>query len=107
MESAARLLGPQTGHYLYVSFIPAYVGYPRPGMDETARLRRWTPATRDYEHDKAGSEERLEALVSGKLTVVRPGPILGAGGGSPDVFTCLMRARGGGRHIGPGDGRTA
>jgi nucleoside-diphosphate-sugar epimerase len=76
-------------------------------MDETAPLSTWSSSRRDYDHDKAETERRLNALLGSKLTVVRPGPIMGERGGSPDLFTWLMRARSGGRHIAPGDGADA
>jgi 2'-hydroxyisoflavone reductase len=107
VESAARMLGPRTNHYLYVSSVAAYDGYPRPDINETAPLSSWNPSKRDYDTDKAESERRLRALLGAKLTVVRPGPIMGERGGSPDLFTWLMRARSGGRHIAPGDGTDA
>ena len=104
VESAARLLAPRTTHYLYVSSVAAYDGYPTPNMTEESPLRPWTPATSEYEPDKAESERRLLAIAGSKLTVVRPGPIKGERDGGPDVVSWLLRARSGGQHIGPGDG---
>ena len=107
VESAAKLLGSRTKHYLYVSSVAAYDGFPKSDISETFPLRKWNPAKRDYESDKAESERRLSELLGSKLTVVRPGPIMGERGGSPDLFTWLMRARSGGQHIAPGEGTDA
>ena len=107
VEATARLLAPRTNYFLYVSSVAAYDGYPKPGMEETAPLRPWDAANPDYGHNKAESERRLEAIVGPKLTVVRPGPIMGTRSGAPDFVTWLMRARSGGKHIGPGDGSDA
>ncbi len=107
VESAAKLLGPRTKHYLYVSSVAAYAGFPKPNISETFPLRQWNPSKPDYESNKAESERRLNALLGSKLTVARPGPIMGERGGSPDLFAWLMRARSGGQHIAPGDGTDA
>jgi 2'-hydroxyisoflavone reductase len=107
VESAASLLAPAAAQYVFVSSVAAYDGYPNPGITEKYRLRAWRSDARGYEADKAESERRLHNLTGPKLTVVRPGPIKGDGDGSPDLVTWLLRARNGGRHIGPGDGADA
>ena len=104
VESAARLLAPRVGQYLYVSSVAAYDGYPKANMDETSPLRPWTEATRDYDHNKAESERRLGGIVRNKLLIVRPGPIKGRRDDNPmDLVTWLLRARNQGTHIAPGD----
>lgn len=104
VESAARLLAPRVSHYLYVSSVAAYDGYPKANMDETSPLRPWTEATRDYDHNKAESERRLGVIVGNKLLIVRPGPIKGRRDDNPmDLVTWLLRARNQGTHIAPGD----
>ncbi len=106
-EAAAKLLGARTDHYLYVSSVAAYDGYPTPGMTEMSPLRRWNAEAHEYGENKAESERRLSALAGEKLTVARPGPIMGERSGAPDLATWLLRARSSGRHIGPGDGGDA
>lgn len=105
-ESAARLLGDQTDHYLYVSSIATYdaAGFARPGLTEEATLNRWDLAVGGYGPGKSESERRLHALVGGKLTVVRPGAIKGDRDDTPDLYAWLRRAQSGGKHIGPGSG---
>ena len=49
----------------------------------------------------------LPLIVRAKLTIVRPDPMMGTRSGAPDLVTLLLRARSGGRHIGPGDGTDA
>ncbi|MFY9552541.1 MAG: NAD-dependent epimerase/dehydratase family protein [Thermoanaerobaculia bacterium] len=104
--SAARRLRDQAGHYLYVSSIAAYDrrGFAQPDLPEDAPLNPNDPALRPYDRGKAESERRLETLVGGKLTVVRPGPIKGDRDDSPDLLAWLRRSQSGGRHIGPGTG---
>ena len=102
--SAATVLKEACDHYVYVSSVAAYDGYPKPEITEDYSLRPWVPGTDEYESGKAESERRLQALLGNKLTVVRPGPIKGERDGGPDVVTWLFRARSEGQHIGPGDG---
>jgi 2'-hydroxyisoflavone reductase len=104
VEATATLLASRTDHYLYVSSVAAYDGYPHAGMDESSPIRLWNSAGEAYGINKAESERRLQTLVGSKLTLVRPGPIKGDRDGGPDLVTWLMRARSGGQHIGPGDG---
>jgi 2'-hydroxyisoflavone reductase len=105
-ESAATALRNQTDHYLYVSSIATYdaAGFARSGLTEDALLNRWDPALRGYGPGKSESERRLHALISDKLTVVRPGAIKGDRDDTPDLYAWLRRAQRGGRHIGPGSG---
>ena len=107
VEATATLLAQRTDHYLYVSSIAAYDGYPDPGMNENSPTRPWGSAGEAYGINKAESERRLQRTAGTKLTLVRPGPIKGDRDGGPDLVTWLMRARSGGRHIGPGDGSDA
>ena len=104
VEATAALLAPRTKHYLYVSSVAAYDGYPHANMDEKAPTRPWGSVGEAYGINKAESERRLQSLVGDKLTLLRPGPIKGDRDGGPDLVTWLMRARSGGQHIGPGNG---
>jgi 2'-hydroxyisoflavone reductase len=105
-ESAATRLRDQTAHYLYVSSIAAYDarGFARANLGEDAELNPWVSGIRSYDRGKAESERRLNQLVGGRLTVVRPGPIKGARDDTPDLLAWLRRAQAGGNHIGPGSG---
>jgi 2'-hydroxyisoflavone reductase len=105
-ESAARRLRDRAKHYLYVSSIAAYDAkdWAQPGLTEDAPLNPWDPSVRPYNRGKAESERRLNALIAGRLTVVRPGPIKGDRDTTPDLLAWLRRAQAGGEHIGPGSG---
>jgi 2'-hydroxyisoflavone reductase len=106
VESAAKLLGDRTSHYLYVSSIAAHdaAGFATPGLTEDAPLVPWNSTVRQYNRNKAESERRLNALVTQRLTIIRPGGIKGARDDTPDLLTWLRRSRDGARHIGPGMG---
>ncbi len=104
VQATAALLASRTDHYLYVSSVAAYDGYPHAEMDESSPTRSLGSTGEAYGINKAESERRLQHLAGSKLTLVRPGPIKGDRDGGPDLVTWLMRARSGGRHIGPGDG---
>jgi 2'-hydroxyisoflavone reductase len=106
-ESAASLLRDRTTHYLYVSSIAAYdpKGFVQPHLAEDAPLNPWDPAIRPYNRGKAESERRLHALIGGRLTIVRPGPIKGDRDTTPDLLAWLRRAQTGTTHIGPGSGQ--
>lgn len=106
-ESAARMLGPRTQHYLYVSSVAAYGEVNMPDIDETFPLQSWSSAKGCYGPEKAESERRLNSLLGDKLTIIRPGPIKGERDGAWDLATWLFRTKTGGRHIGPGDGNDA
>ena len=105
-ETAARRLRDRTKHYLYVSSIAAYDAkdWAQPGLTEDAPLNPWDPSAPPYNRGKAESERRLKALLDGRLTVVRPGPIKGDRDTTPNLLAWLTRAQAGGAHIGPGSG---
>jgi 2'-hydroxyisoflavone reductase len=105
-ESAATRLRDRTSHHLYVSSIAAYDprGFASANLAEDAALNPWDLAIRPYDRGKAESERRLQSLVGGKLTVVRPGPIKGDRDDTPDLLAWLRRVQRGGTHIGPGAG---
>ena len=111
VASAAELLHGRTEHYVYISSIAAYdiLDYADAGTTETSPVRRWNGDETDYGRSKAESERRLNGIVRGKLTILRPGAIeatppgwCGPGGGL--LLTWLSRCMDGRRHIGPGDG---
>jgi 2'-hydroxyisoflavone reductase len=106
VESAARVLAERVRHYIFVSSVGAYSAsvLDGPSIDEGAALEPWHGTARSYSRGKAESERRLQAMLGGRLTIVRPGPIKGDRDTTPDLLAWLMRARSGGRHIGPGSG---
>lgn len=108
-STAAKVLHTRTDHYLYVSSIAAYdlANYARARTTEDATLRAYTGDETQYGPGKAESERRLQEIVGKRLTIVRPGPIEGAGNdctGGGLLLTWLTRAQSGSHHIGPGNG---
>ena len=107
VASAAEFLKDRTRHYLYVSSVAAYDSkeFARAGTTEDAPLEPWNSTARAYNRGKAESERRLhQQITSGRLTIVRPGPIKGRRDDTPDLLTWLLRAQQGGDHVAPGDG---
>ena len=106
VAATAEYLRPRTRQYLFVSSIAAYDAreFERPGIEETAPLEPWNGPGPAYNRGKAECERRLHARYGDAVTVVRPGPIKGDRDTTPDLYTWLVRAANGGRHIAPGDG---
>lgn len=106
VESLASALGERVGHYLYISSVAAYDprGLAEPGLTEDQPLRDPSDGIAGYNREKAESERRLQRIVGKKLTIVRPGAIAGYRDPGVGLRTWLLRARSGGRHIGPGTG---
>lgn len=106
VSTAAQFLKPRVHHYVYVSSIAAYDSreFEKPGLTEDAPMEPWDSGGRRYNRGKAESERRLRSIWPDRLTIVRPGPIKGTRDTTPDLFSWLMRAQGGGTHIGPGSG---
>src|SRR5438093_2344428 len=109
VASAAEFLKDRTGHYLFVSSVGAYdhkfFAKPDPIVEETP-LQPWDAPGRPYNRNKAESERRLHKIIGKRLTIARPGPIMGHRDGGGDLLTWLLRAQDGGEHIGPGDGKS-
>lgn len=99
---SARLLAKNVGQYLIVSTVSVYAKLDRPGMDEGAPLVTLpdptveTVTNETYGGLKALSEKAAEKAMPGRVTVVRPGLIVGPGDTS-DRFTYwpVRVARGG------------
>jgi 2'-hydroxyisoflavone reductase len=75
VQRTADVLGDRVGHYVFVSTISVYAQFP-PGRtyDEIAPV---TTATEGYGGCKARAEETLQAALPGRVTVLRPGLIVG------------------------------
>ncbi len=99
---SATLLANAVQHYLIVSTISVYAKLNQPGMDESAELIVLPDPNVDkvtnetYGGLKALSEQAAEKAIPGKVTVVRPGLIVGPGDNT-DRFTYwpARAARGG------------
>ncbi|OHE85151.1 MAG: hypothetical protein A2190_08825 [Lysobacterales bacterium RIFOXYA1_FULL_69_10] len=105
---SAGLLGPRVGQYLIVSTISVYADTSVPGMDEDAPLATIPDPTvteitgETYGPLKALSEQAAQRAIPGRVTVVRPGLIVGPGD-TTDRFTYWpARADRGGEILAPG-----
>lgn len=111
VTGSARLLAPRIDQYLIVSTISVYARTDTPGQDESAPLivlpdptvTEVTGAT--YGGLKALSEQAAEAAIPGRVTVVRPGLIVGPGDPTDRFTYWPARADRGGEILGPGTPR--
>jgi 2'-hydroxyisoflavone reductase len=108
VKKAAAVLGPNIGHYLYISSISAYADLSKPGTDETAPLATIDDPTtekidgRTYGALKALSEKAAESSMPGKVAVVRPGLIVGPEDPSDRFTYWPVRVARGGEVLAPG-----
>jgi 2'-hydroxyisoflavone reductase len=108
VRKAAAVLGPNVGHYLYISSISVYADTSRPGTDETASVSTIDDPTtekidgRTYGALKALSEKAALAAMPGKVAVVRPGLIVGPGDPSDRFTYWPVRVARGGEVLAPG-----
>src|SRR5262249_30437232 len=83
VKKAAAVLGPNIGHYVYISSISVYADTSKPGTDESAPVATIDDPTTEkidgqtYGALKALTEKAAEAAMPGKVAVVRPGLIVG------------------------------
>jgi 2'-hydroxyisoflavone reductase len=105
---SATLLGPNVGQYLLISTISVYAKIDKPGMDESAPLATTNEpdaqkvTNENYGALKALCEKAAETSAPGKVTVIRPGLIVGPGD-STDRFTYWpVRVARGGEVLAPG-----
>jgi 2'-hydroxyisoflavone reductase len=117
--AAATALGPVVGHYVFVSSVNAYTGWPDEPLDETSALFDCPPDAGDsfgadlgyagqYGALKAGCERAAAAGAgAGRVTVLRPGVILGPYDYVGRLTWWLRRAERGGPMLVPGPPRRA
>lgn len=105
---SAKLLAPNVAQYLLISTVSVYARLDKPGMDESAPLATTDKPDADkvtnenYGALKALCEKAAQAEAPGKLTVIRPGLIVGPGD-STDRFTYWpVRVARGGEVLAPG-----
>ena len=105
---SAKLLAPRVGQYLIVSSISVYAKIDKPGLDETAPLAHLPDPTvteitgETYGGLKALCEKAAEIEMPGRVTVVRPGLIVGPGDNSDRFTYWPARADRGGEILAPG-----
>jgi 2'-hydroxyisoflavone reductase len=110
VKSAAELLAPNVGHYLFVSTISVYPSFAQPNTETSpvGKLKDETIENVDngaYGPLKALCEKAAEAAMPGRVTVLRPGLIVGPHD-STDRFTYWpARAARGGEMLAPGTPR--
>jgi 2'-hydroxyisoflavone reductase len=108
VKKAAAVLGPNIGHYVYISSISVYPDNSKPGMDETAAVAKIADPTTEkitgetYGALKALSEKAAEESMPGKVAVVRPGLIVGPEDPSDRFTYWPVRVAKGGEVLAPG-----
>jgi len=110
VRDSAELLAPAVERYLFVSTISVYAETIPPGSDETAPVATAPdPASEDvranYGALKALCEKAAEAAMPGRVSVVRPGLIVGPGDPTDRFTYWPVRLARGGEALAPGDGR--
>ena len=108
MKKAAAVLGPNVGHYIYISSISVYADLSKPGTDEKAPVATIDDPTtekidgRTYGALKALIEKAAEAAMPGKVAVVRPGLIVGPEDPTDRFTYWPVRVARGGEVLAPG-----
>ncbi len=110
VKASATLLGPNVRQYIYISSISAYGNTSIEGQDETApvatmddpTLEEMGPNYEYYGALKALCEQAAEEAMPGRVTVVRPGFIVGPGDTTHRFTYWPLRVRLGGEMAVPG-----
>ncbi|HXU72385.1 MAG TPA: NAD-dependent epimerase/dehydratase family protein [Polyangia bacterium] len=107
VKDSATLLAPNVGHYLFVSTISVYADLGNPA-DENAPVAKLKEPTEKvtgetYGALKALCEEAASAAMPGRVTVVRPGLIVGPEDPTDRFTYWPVRLQRGGEVLAPGD----
>jgi 2'-hydroxyisoflavone reductase len=108
VKKAAAVLGPNIGHYVYISSVSVYVDHSKPGSDETSAVATIADPTTEkitgetYGALKALSEKAAEDAMPGKVSVVRPGLIVGPEDPTDRFTYWPVRVATGGEVLAPG-----
>jgi 2'-hydroxyisoflavone reductase len=97
----AASAGAVDAHYVFVSSINAYPGWPAEPVDEDAPA--WDGGPEEYGPDKVRCELAAEAALPGRVAVVRAGPIVGPHDGVFRLPWWVRRIAAGGDVPAPGD----
>jgi len=111
VKASAELLASSVKQYLFISTISVYKDFSSPNMDETAPLSTLTDPTTEemgkdsanYGGGKALCEKAAEEAMPGRVTVLRPGFIVGPRDTSGRFLYWPVRASLGGVMIVPGE----
>lgn len=110
VRASAGLLREHVAQYVFVSSLNAVADLSAPNLDESAATTPLEPQfenSEDGEHfggRKARCEALLEELLPGRVTVLRPGLIVGPRDGSDRFTYWPVRVARGGEVLAPGDG---
>jgi 2'-hydroxyisoflavone reductase len=108
VRDSARLLAEGTRQYVFVSSVSAYASFEAPSVDETTPLATIADASvEDVSEGNYGAlkvlcEREAEAAMPGRVTVVRPGLIVGAYDNVPRFTYWPVRVARGGEVLAPG-----
>ena len=105
---SATLLGPNVGQYLLISTVSVYAKLDKPGLDESAQLATTDDpnaekvTNENYGALKALCEKAAATSAPGKVTVIRPGLIVGPGDATDRFTYWPVRVARGGEVLAPG-----
>ena len=100
LQRTADVLGDQVDHYVFVSTISVYARFaPGCSYDESAAV---TPSLEGYGGGKARAEEVIWAAFPARVTVLRPGLIVGPHDPTGRFTYWPVRLARGGRVLAPG-----
>jgi 2'-hydroxyisoflavone reductase len=108
VSASAKLLAPNAGQYIFISSISAYADTSVPDQDETAKLATTNEPTAEKITDglygplKALCEKASEEAFPGRVTIVRPGYIVGPDDPSGRFTYWPVRMDRGGEVLAPG-----
>jgi len=110
VKASAELLAPNVKQYLFVSTISVYKDFSTPNFDETAPLSTLADPTTEemgkdfsnYGGGKAMCEKAAEQAMPGRVTILRPGFMVGPRDTSGRFLYWPVRASLGGVMIVPG-----
>jgi 2'-hydroxyisoflavone reductase len=109
---AARLLADHAGHYVFVSSMNAYPGWPAEPVTAGSPVHACAPDAgsadgtfepAQYGEYKAGSERAVDEFFAGRSTHVRAGQIVGPHDNSGRLPWWVKRIGRGGEVLAPGD----
>ena len=73
VDRSARVLADRAAHYVFVSSLSAYIGWPA----DPRPVETWPHGTAGYGGLKAGCERAAEAAMPGRVLSVRAGVLVG------------------------------
>lgn len=119
IADAGRVLKGRVGQFVFVSTMSVYASNATPGADESADTLPWAKDDQPlairiadvradmslYGPAKAESEREAAKWFGDRLTILRPGLIVGPGDETDRFSYWPLRLREGGEVLAPGDGR--